>query len=297
MQVVVSGSTGLIGTALCRRLGDEGHDVRRLVRRRPGPGEISWDPTTGALDPAALAGTGAVVHLAGAGIGDRRWSAARRQLLVDSRVRTTELLATTLARLDPAPAVLVCASAVGVYGDRGDELLTEESAGGTGFLADLCRRWEQAAEPARRAGIRTAHLRSGIVLSPSGGALARQLPLFRLGLGGRLGTGRQWTSWVSIDDELSAVVHVLSDDRLSGPVNVTAPEPVTNAAFTAALGRALHRPTLLAVPPPALRLVLGRGLTDEMLLASQRAVPTALEGTGFRFRHRRLPEALAALLG
>jgi uncharacterized protein (TIGR01777 family) len=297
MQVVVSGSSGLVGSALCRRLVADGHEVRRLVRRPAGPGEVHWDPEAGTVDPAALAGTDAAVHLAGAGIGDRRWDSGRRRLLVDSRVRSTTLLATTLAGLDPAPAVLVCASAVGVYGDRGEELLTETSGRGTGFLADLCRQWEQAADPARRAGIRTVHLRSGIVLSAAGGALAKQLPLFRLGLGGRLGSGRQWTSWVSLDDEVAAVRHALDDARLSGPVNVTSPEPVTNAGLTAALGRALHRPAVLAVPAPALRLVLGRGLVDEVLLASQRALPAALEAVGFSFRHRSLPEALAAVLG
>ena len=297
MQVVVSGSSGLVGRALCRRLADEGHTVRPLVRRPAAAGELSWDPATATLDPAGLAGADAVVHLGGAGIGDRRWSADRRRLLVDSRVRPTALLATTMAGLDGGPGVLVCASAVGVYGDRGDEVLTESSGPGSGFLADLCRDWEEAAAPARVAGLRTVHLRSGIVLSASGGALAKQLPLFRLGLGGRLGTGRQWTSWVSIDDEVAAIVHALADATLSGPVNVTAPQPVTNADFTAAVGHALHRPAVLAVPAPALRLVLGRGLVDEAVLASQRALPAALEAAGFSFRHPSLPDALAAVLG
>ncbi|MDE3085887.1 MAG: TIGR01777 family oxidoreductase [Acidobacteriota bacterium] len=297
MQVVVSGASGLVGRALCHRLAAEGHEVRRLVRRPAGPGERSWDPDAGALDPAAVAGADAVVHLGGAGIGDRRWDAARRRLLVDSRVRSTSLLATTLAGLDTAPGVFVCASALGVYGDRGDEVLTESSPTGTGFLADLCREWEEAAAAAREAGVRTVHLRSGIVLASSGGALGKQLRLFRLGLGGRLGSGRQWTSWVSLDDEVAALRRVLDDDRLRGPVNVTAPEPVTNAAFTAALGRALHRPAVLAVPAPALRLVLGRGLADELVLASQRVLPAALEAAGFAFRHPRLPDALAAVLG
>ena len=297
MQVVVSGSSGLVGRALCRDLAAHGHEVRPLVRGRAGPEQRSWDPDGGTLDPDALAGADAVVHLGGAGIGDRRWGAGRRRLLVDSRVRSTALLATTLAGLDAAPGVFVCASALGIYGDRGDEVLTESSATGTGFLADLCRAWEEAAGPAREAGIRTVHLRSGIVLASSGGALAKQLPLFRLGLGGRLGSGRQWTSWVSLHDEVAAVRRVLDDDRLRGPVNVTAPEPVTNAAFTAGLGRALHRPAVLAVPAPALRLVLGRGLADEVVLASQRVLPAALEASGFAFRHPSLPAALAAVLG
>ena len=297
MQVVVTGSGGLIGGALCRRLGAEGHKVVPLVRRRAGPGERSWDPATGVLDPAALAGADAVVHLAGAGIGDRRWNDERRRLLTASRVDSTGLLATAMASLEAPPRVLVCASAIGIYGDRGDEILTESSPLGAGFLADLCRQWERAAEPARQAGIRTAHLRSGIVLSASGGTLGKLLPLFRLGLGARLATGRQWTSWVSIDDEVAAVLGVLADDALSGPLDVTAPEPVTNAGLTAALGRALHRPAVLAVPAPALRLVLGRDLVDEVLLASQRVLPAALERVGFTFRHPTLPDALAALLG
>ncbi len=296
MRVVVSGSSGLIGSALCRALEGSGHDVVRLVRRTPRPGESSWDPPAGTIDTAGLGRIDGVVHLAGAGIGDRRWSPARRRLLVASRVGTTALLARTLARLDPVPRVLLNASATGFYGDRGDEVLNEESPAGTGFLADLCRQWEQAVAPAAEAGIRSVRLRSGIVLSAAGGALARQLPLFRLGLGGRLGNGRQWTSWVSGEDWVRAALFLLEHDTLAGPVNMVAPEPVTNGVFTSALGRSLHRPAVLPVPATALRVVFGRGLVDEALLASQRVHPVALEAAGFAFRHRDIDTALPAIL-
>jgi uncharacterized protein len=296
MRVVVSGSSGLIGTALCDALRRRADDVRPLVRRPAHPGEIGWDPVRGILDPDALAGADAVVHLAGAGIGDRRWTAERRRVLAASRVDSTDLLARVLARMSAPPTALVCASAIGIYGDRGDEVLTEASSPGDGFLAGLCRRWEAAAGPAVEAGVRTVFLRSGIVLSPSGGALGRQLPLFRLGLGGRLGSGRQWTSWVSLDDEVGAVLHALDSSAVSGPLNVVSPAPVTNRQLTASLGRALHRPAVMVVPAPVLRLALGRGLTDEALLASQRVSPTRLESAGFGFRHADIDSALAALL-
>lgn len=296
MRVVVTGSSGLIGSALCQALERRGDEVVRLVRAPARRGEASWDPSSHTLDGGALGGIEAAVHLSGAGIGDRRWTPARRGLLVSSRVDSTALLAATLAGLDPRPRVLVNASAVGVYGDGGDEELTESSPTGSGFLADLCRRWEAATAPAVAAGIRTVCLRSGIVLSRAGGALARQLPLFRLGLGGRLGSGRQWVSWISITDEVDAVLRVLDDETLAGAVNAVAPQPVTNAAFTAALGRAVHRPAVLAVPAPVLRLALGRELVDEVLLAGQRATPAALERSGFAFSHPDVDTALAAVL-
>lgn len=297
MDVVVSGSHGLVGSALVPALAGAGHRVRRLVRGPASGADVSWDPAAGTIDAAGLEGAGGVVHLAGAGIADRRWTAAHRERIRDSRVRGTALLAGALAGLARPPTVLVSGSAVGWYGDRGDEVLTEDSDGGRDFLAGVCRAWESATAAAAEAGVRVVHLRAGVVLSPAGGALARQLPLFRLGLGGRLGSGRQWTSWVSVHDEVGAVLHCLATPSLAGPVNATAPEPVTNAEFTRALGRALRRPAVLAVPRPALALVLGSRLTDEMVLASQRVLPTRLLASGYHFRHPEVGAALADLLG
>jgi uncharacterized protein (TIGR01777 family) len=295
VRVVVTGSGGLVGRALVSSLRAAGHDATALVRRAPGPDERPWDPDRGILDGAALEGADAVVHLAGAGIGDRRWTPARRDLLVSSRVASTSLLARTLAGLRRPPPVLVGASAVGYYGSRGDEALTEDSGPGGGFLAELCAAWEQAARPAADCGVRVVHLRSGIVLSTDGGALARQLPLFRLGLGGRLGSGRQWISWISLPDEIDVIVHALHHESVRGPLNATAPAPVRNAQFTASLARALRRPAILAVPAPLLRLALGRDLAEEAVLASQRVLPAKLEGTRFAFRHPDLTSAFAAL--
>jgi uncharacterized protein (TIGR01777 family) len=296
MQVAVTGSSGLVGSAVCAALRAAGHGVVPVVRRGAAPGEASWDPDRGSVDTAALAGIDAVVHLAGVGIGDRRWTRARRAELVRSRVEATVLLSGALKALEPLPKVLVSASAVGVYGDRGDEVLTEQSTVGTGFLAELCRDWEAATAPAAEAGIRVVTARSGIVLAKDGGALARQLPIFRAGLGGRLGSGRQWTSWVSIDDEVRAILFALEHTQLRGPMNVTAPTPVTNRDFTTALAAALRRPAVLAVPKPALALALGPGITDEMILASQRALPTALQSASFEFVYPQLDGALSALL-
>lgn len=296
MRMAVSGSSGLIGMALCRALAVRGHDVVRLVRRPAGPGEAFWDPAAGLIDAGALAGTQAVVHLAGAGIGDRRWSAERRRVLVDSRVESTALLARVLAGSDPRPGVLVNASAVGYYGDRGDEVLDESAPAGTGFLAELCQRWEEATAPAAEAGIRVVRVRSGVVLSASGGALAMQLPAFRVGLGARLGHGRQWMSWISLDDEVGVLLRAIDDEKISGPVNAVAPQPVTNRHFTRALGHALHRPAVFVVPAPIMHAVLGRQLVDEMLLASQRVRPAALERSGHRFAHPEVEGALEAVL-
>ncbi len=296
MRVVISGASGLIGGSVVSALRGRGDDVTPLVRRPPAPGEARWDPTGGSIDTGAFEGADAVVHLAGAGIGDKRWSAARRCEIVSSRVQSTSLLARTLAGLDRPPTVLMSASAVGFYGDRGDEELTEESGPGRGFLAELCQAWEDATGPAADAGVRVVHLRSGVVLSARGGALARQLPLFRLGLGGRLGRGRQWLSWISLSDEVGAVLRALDDAALQGPVNATAPTPVTNRAFTGALGRALHRPTVLAVPGLALRVALGSDLASEMVLAGQRVLPTKLTASGYLFRHADIATALRAAL-
>ncbi|HTZ07565.1 MAG TPA: TIGR01777 family oxidoreductase [Acidimicrobiales bacterium] len=297
MRVIVTGSTGLIGRSLTGALRARGDEVVGLVRRAPqGAGEARWDPAAGQLDPALLEGADGVVHLAGAGIGDRRWTAGRRREIVASRVDSTALVARTLARLERPPEVLVSASAVGWYGDRGDEELTEESGAGTGFLAEVCQAWEEATGEAAAAGRRVVRLRSGVVLSASGGALRRQLPLFRLGLGGRLGDGRQWLSWIAVDDEVGIILHALEDRSLAGAVNATAPAPVTNREFTAALGAVLHRPTVAAVPRAALRLALGPELAAEMVLASQRVLPSRVVAAGYRFRHATVDAALRAVL-
>lgn len=298
MDIAVSGSHGLIGTALAHSLRAGGHRVVQLNRPNiPASGDtIDWDPVAGTIDAASLEGIDAVVHLAGAGIGDKRWSDARKRELVGSRVGPTRLLSETLAGLDRPPEVFVSGSAIGIYGSRGNEILTEESDPGTGFLADLCTQWEASAQPARDAGIRATTVRTGIVLSTAGGALAKQLPLFRLGLGGRMGSGRQYQSWISMDDEVAAIGWLLDHD-LDGPVNLTAPAPVTNAEFAKTLGRVLGRPTFLPTPTFAPKLVFGRELVDELLLASQRIVPRALEAGGFTFSHPDLGGALAAAVG
>jgi uncharacterized protein (TIGR01777 family) len=296
MRVVVTGSSGLIGTALLVRLRREGHQVIPLVRRSPDAGAAHWDPAVGTIDTGALEGADAVVNLAGVGIGDRRWSAARKEAILSSRVSSTTLLCETVAGLTRPPPVLVNASAIGFYGDRGDELLTEDSSAGTGFVADVCRAWEAATSPAKQAGVRVVHLRTAVVLARHGGALARQLPLFRLGLGGRLGRGDQWLSWISLRDEVRAILHILSEGSLVGATNCSSSAPVTNAQFTRALGRAVHRPAALVVPRSALRLALGHELADELVLTSQRVMPTRLEASGFSFEDPSINEALAAVL-
>lgn len=296
MKVAVSGSTGLIGSALVRVLRADGHEVVRLVRRKAREAdEVAWDPAAGEIDRAGLRGLGAAVHLAGAGIGDRRWTSAYKRTVLASRIETTTTLASAMATLEPRPAVLLSASAVGWYGDTGDQEVDETAPVGAGFLADLVRRWEAAAAPAANAGIRVAHLRSGIVLSAAGGALAKVLPLFRLGVGGRLGSGRQYVSWISLPDEVGAVRFLLAADDVSGPVNLTTPHPVTNADYTRAIARAVGRPAVLPVPGFALRLVLG-GFADEALVAGQRVLPRRLQEAGYEFRHPDIDTALRAVL-
>jgi uncharacterized protein (TIGR01777 family) len=274
------------------RITADGHDVCVLVRRPPGPGEARWEPTESRIDGEALEGADAVVHLAGAGIGDKRWTTARKDVILRSRVDSTTLLSHTLASLTRPPSVLVSASAIGYYGDRGDEELTEGSGSGTGFQAEVCRAWEGATSDAESAGIRVVHLRSAVVLSPKGGALARQLPLFRAGLGGRLGAGGQWLSWISLRDEVGVILHAVGETSLDGPLNASAPSPVTNREFTRQLGHALHRPAALAAPPFALRLALGRQLADELLLGSLRVLPARLTDAGYRFQDPSLEGAL-----
>jgi uncharacterized protein (TIGR01777 family) len=321
MLVAVTGASGLIGSALSRRLTGEGHRVLRLVRGEPnGPDQARWDPAGGTIDAKALAGADAVVHLAGRNIagalwtlagsgiggflwtlassiltGGVRWTPGVKRDILDSRVRGTSLLAGTLAELD-GPRVLVCASGIDYYGDRGGEALTEASPSGDSFLAEVCRRWEAAADPARAAGLRVVHVRTGLVQTAEGGALAVQLPLFRLGLGGRLGTGRQWWSWVALDDVVGIYRHALLDERASGPLNATAPSPVTNAEHAATLARVLGRPAFAHVPAFGPRLALGRQLADELLFSSKRALPTATLASGYRFRYDELEPALRHLL-
>jgi uncharacterized protein (TIGR01777 family) len=296
VDVAVTGSSGLIGTALADALTADGHRVRRLVRRpADGPDEVHWDPATGRLDAAALAGVEGVVNLAGPGIGDKRWSDERKRALRDARVDGTDLLARSLAELAEPPAVLVSGSAIGYYGDRGDEVLTEESSAGDDFLSELCEAWEAATAPAAEAGIRVALARTGIVLAPGGGALARLLPLFRLGAGGRMGSGRQYWSWITIDDEVAALRHLLEHD-VSGPVNLVAPGTVTNQELTEALGRVLHRPTLLPVPRFGPKLLIGGEAAETFLYASQRVMPAVLEAEGFTFADDDVELALRAVL-
>ena len=299
MRVAVSGSTGLVGSEVVTVLSGGGHEVVRLVRRVPSPGEkaVQWDPVTREVDAAGLENFDAAVHLAGENIASGRWNAARKAAIRDSRVNGTRFLCDALAGLTRPPKTLVCASAVGYYGDRGEERLTEESPPGTGFLAEVCREWEAASAPAARKGIRVVALRIGMVLSPKGGALARMLPLFRAGLGGVIGGGRQYVSWVAIDDLPNIILHALQRGDLSGPVNAVAPRPVTNREFTETLGTALSRPTPLPVPAFALRLAVGGEMADALLLASARVIPRRLEETGYRFRFAVLSAALRHLLG
>jgi uncharacterized protein (TIGR01777 family) len=296
MKVAITGSSGLIGTALKGALRGAGHTPVPLVRSDPAPGEIVWDPARGELDADRLVGIDAVVNLAGAGIGDKRWNEERKRLILRSRTTSTDLIASTMARLDGGPRVLLTASGVDYYGDRGDEVLTEESSAGSGFLPEVCIAWEAAARPAVDAGIRTAYLRTGIVQSAEGGALAKTLLPFRLGLGGRLGSGDQWWSWISIDDQVGAILHLLTTE-VSGPVNMTAPNPVRNREYTKALGRALHRPTVVPIPGFGPKLLLGSELAETLLDQSKRVVPDVLTASGYRFRHETLDECFAAVLG
>ena len=280
MRVAVTGASGLIGSALVPALRARGDDVVRLVRRAPSaPDEIRWDPRAGTVDLAALAGVDGVVHLAGAGVGDKRWTDAYKAEIRDSRVQGTTTIAKAMASLDPQPRVLVCGSAIGYYGDTGDRKVTEESPKGSGFLAEVVADWEASAEPAAQAGIRVAYARTGLVVSSRGGAWKRLMPIFKLGLGGKVGSGRQYWSFISLRDEVSALISLLDDERYRGPVNLTAPTPVTNAEVTAAMGRVLGRPTVLPVPAFAIKAALGEFSQDA--LGSQRVMPTVLERDGF----------------
>lgn len=293
MKIAITGSTGLVGSALSSALITAGHDVVRLVRRSPaGADEVRWDIEAGTIDEGALEDVGAIVHLAGESIG-QRWSAGVKQRVLGSRVDGTRLIAEAAASL-PGNPVLVCASATGFYGDRGDEEVDESAARGDGFLADVVEQWEAAADPARAAGVRTVHLRQGIVLSRGGGALQRLLLPFKLGAGGKIGSGRQWWSWASLDDTVAAYLFAL-EHPLEGAVNVSAPGATTNLDFTKALGRALHRPTILPLPAFAVKALFGQ-MGKEMLLEGQRVVPTKIVGAGFAFNQPDIDSGLASAL-
>ena len=296
MDVAISGSSGLIGTALVSALTNAGHRPVRLVRREPSGDEIRWDPDGGSIDSASLEGIGGVVHLAGAGIGDHRWTDEYKLEILRSRTKSTVLLAGALADLGKPPSVLVSGSAIGFYGDRGDELLDETSPVGTGFLPEVCVAWEAATVAAEKAGIRVAHIRTGIVLSGQGGALKKQLPLFKVGAGGKLGSGRQWQSWISIEDEVGAILHLLAAD-VRGAANLTAPNPVRNAELAKTLAGVLGRPSFLPIPSFGPKLLLGSELADNLLFAGQRVSPTVLQTAGYEFRHPTLEVALRAVLG
>ena len=294
MDIAITGASGLIGTALIPALERSGHQVVRVVRGGPHDG-ISWDPVAGTIDATGFEGIGAVIHLAGAGIGDRRWSDKVKRRILTSRVDGTRLLATTLAELNRPPSVFLSGSAIGYYGDRGSELLSETSAGGTGFLTDVVTAWEAETAPAAAAGIRTTFLRTGIVLSADGGALAKLLPLFKLGLGAKMGNGKQWWSCISLADQVAMTTWLL-ENEVAGPVNLTCPEPTTNATFTKTLGQVLGRPARLAVPSFGPKLVVGAELAEALLFTSARVEPLAATAAGYQFAHPTLEDSIRSAL-
>lgn len=295
MKIAVTGASGLIGTPLVAHLRSLGHDVYRLVRRAASaPDEIAWNPESGFVDLEKLAGTDAVVHLAGAGVGDHRWTDAYKKEILDSRVKGTDTIARAMASLDPKPRVLVSASAIGFYGDTGDRAVTEMDPAGHGFLADVVVAWEAAANPARDAGIRVVHPRTGLVVAGNGGAWGRMFPLFKAGVGGKLGSGKQYWSWISLRDEISALTYLIDHESLSGPVNLTAPTPQTNAEITKVMGSVLGRPTLLAVPSIALKVALGEFSSE--VLGSARVLPAVLEQSNFTFADPTVESAIRQAL-
>jgi uncharacterized protein (TIGR01777 family) len=298
MIIAITGSTGLVGNALIAAVTADGHTVRRVVRKPANRGEqeIRWDPAAGTIDAAAFQGVDAVVHLAGESVAARRWTPGVKQAILDSRVRGTKLLCDTLASLAVKPSVLVSASAIGYYGDRGDERLDESSLPGTNFLADVCQQWEAATNAARDANIRVVNLRIGVVLSAKGGALTSMLTPFKLGVGGVLGDGRQYFSWITLDDLVRVIQFALNASALSGPVNGVTPQPVTNREFTKTLGRVVHRPTIFPMPAFAARFAFGE-MADELLLASARVEPRALSAARFEFAYPQLEPALRHVLG
>lgn len=296
MRILISGSRGLIGSHLVPYLESAGHEVHAMVRSASDakPGDVLWGPTSGTIDSAAMSGFDAVIHLAGENVVGR-WTPEKKDVILRSRSEGTRLVAGTLAKLPNPPKVMISASASGFYGDRGDEILTEDSPSGSGFLPRVCREWEEATEPAREVGIRVANTRFGIVLTPHGGALEKMAAPFRLGLGGKIGSGKQYMSWIAIDDLEAGIAHILTHDDISGPINFVSPNPVTNAQFTTALAEALGRPAVLSIPEFGLRLAYGL-MAEEALLASQRITPEKLLRTGFQFAYPDLKSALNHLL-
>jgi uncharacterized protein (TIGR01777 family) len=296
MKFAVTGSTGLVGSALVPALTTEGHHVVRVVRSQATEDVVHWDPSSGRIDASRLEGIDAVIHLAGENIAARRWNSEQKARIRDSRIQGTKLLCDTLRNLEQPPRVLISASAIGYYGDRGEQELSEPSPAGSGFLPGVCMEWERATDSAGQAGIRVVLLRFGVILSPHGGALAKMLTPFRMGIGGCIGNGRQWMSWVALDDAVGSVRHALDSQGVRGPVNVVSPNPVTNRTFTKTLGRVLGRPTVLPMPALMARVAFGE-MANELLLASARVLPRALLGSGFQFRHADLESALRHLLG
>ena len=296
MKILITGASGLIGQALTKQLNASGHTTVAAVRREPRRNdEVQWNPATGEMSPSAFDGVDAVVHLAGAGIGDKRWSNEYKKEILNSRVLGTKLIASAMAETSDGPKVLLSGSAIGIYGESLTTEFNEQSPIGHGFLADVCAQWEAATESASRAGIRVAHLRTGIVLSPAGGALAKLLPLFKLGAGGKMGSGKQWQSWISIDDEVAAIDYLLTAN-VTGAVNLTAPTPVTQAEFTKTLAKVLHRPSFLPVPSFGPKLLLGSELADALLFTGQKVMPEILQMSGYAFKHSSLESALRSLL-
>jgi len=291
MRVVIAGASGLVGSALIPELENNGHDVVRLVRNSPRAGELEWHPNQDEIDPAMLDGFDAVINLAGESIAEGRWTEEKKKRIRDSRVHGTHLLSEGIAKLTRKPRAFLCASATGIYGDRGDERLDEQSESGGGFLAGVCREWEKACEPAIKAGVRVVNLRFGPILARAGGMLEKMLTPFKMGLGGKIGSGKQYISWVAIDDVVAAMKLALEDESIRGPLNIVAPNPVTNERFTKALGEALSRPTVMAMPAFAARLAFGE-MADEMLLVSQRVLPKRLNTAGFQFENPDLTQAL-----
>lgn len=298
MKILISGSTGLIGKHLRRSLESLGHSVHALVRdkKKQGESDVFWDPLHGLIDKQALEGFDAVINLAGENIVSGRWNEAKKKKILESRVKGTKLLSETLASLKTPPKVFISGSAIGYYGNRGDETCLELTPPGEGFLADVCRQWEEAASPASDAGIRTVLLRTGVVLAPDGGALSKMLTPFKMGVGGVLGSGDQYISWIAIDDLTAVISFIISDRFMSGPINAVAPFPVTNREFTKTLGAALHRPTVFPVPAAVLKLMMGKEMAEEFLLGSTRVLPDVLLGEGYRFEYPNIEGALQHIL-